>query len=416
MKLTDTLEETFSALLANKARTGLTILGIIIGISSVIVMVSIGQGASGSIQSSIESTGSNLLMIMPGATKSIGYGARSAGGTAKTLTIEDAEEIILEIPSVKALAPEVSGRYQVVYKGSNTNTSIMGTNDSYTTVRNIDIFQGSFVNEQNINSSSKVAVLGPAVVKDLFAQDEEEFSDIDLNNVIGQTIRINKIEFKIIGVTVEKGGSGFSNQDDMVYIPYTTAQKYLSGDKYLTEIDVQVSDSDLMTSAQTEITNLLLSLHNISDAAAADFNIQNQADLLESISSISQTLTILLGAIAGISLLVGGIGIMNMMLTTVTERTKEIGLRKAIGAKANDISFQFLTEAVVLTFSGGIVGVILGWGISFGIDYFNLTSTKVSFFSVVLAVGVSAAIGIIFGYYPAKRAAKLNPIEALRYE
>lgn len=416
MKITDTLEETFSALMSNKVRTGLTVLGIIIGISSVIVMVSVGQGASESIQKRIESTGSNLLMITPGSAKSIGYGARSAGGTAKTLTVEDAEEIEAEISSVEFLTMEVSGRYQVVYKGSNTNTSTMGTDPNYSTVRSVKMLQGSFVTGQHVESYSKVAVLGPSVVENLFASDEEAFENIDLNNVIGQNIKINKIEFKIIGVTEEKGGSGFSNQDDMIYIPYTTAQKYLSGNKYLTEIDAQISKADLMTDAQAEITNLLLSLHNISDSASADFSIQNQADLLESITSVSQTLSILLGAIAGISLLVGGIGIMNMMLTTVTERTKEIGLRKAIGAKAEDVSFQFLTESVVLTFSGGIIGVILGWVISFGINYFNIASTSVSLGSIILAVGVSAGIGIIFGYYPAKRASKLNPIEALRYE
>ncbi len=416
MKLTDTLEETISALTANKARTGLTILGIIIGISSVIVMVSVGQGASGSIQESIESTGSNLLMITPGATRTLGYGARSAGGTAKTLTIEDANEIKNEISYVEALTMEVSGRYQVIYKGSNTNTSIMGTDPDYFKVRNVNLYFGSFFSDQNIQNFSKVAVLGPSVVENLFAEDEEIFEDIDLNGIIGKIIKINSIQFSIIGVTEKKGGSGFSNQDDIIYVPYTTAQKYLSGNKYLTEIDAQISEAELMKEAELEITNLLLSMHNISDVASADFSIQNQADLLESITSVSQTLSILLGAIAGISLLVGGIGIMNMMLTTVTERTKEIGLRKAIGAKNEDISFQFLTEAVVLTFSGGIIGVLAGWIISYGINYFGLTSTKVSFSSILLAVGVSAVIGIIFGYYPARRASKLNPIEALRYE
>jgi putative ABC transport system permease protein len=416
MKISDTLEETFSALTSNKVRTALTILGIIIGISSVIVMVSVGQGASVSIQERVESTGSNLLMITPGASKNLGYGARSAGGTAKTLTIEDAQSIKTEISSIDALTMEVSGRYQVVYKGSNANTSVMGTDSYYPAVRNVALLLGSFITDQHIKSSAKVAVLGPSVTENLFAEDEEEFADMNLDAVIGKTIKINKIEFKVIGITAEKGGSGFSNQDDMIYIPYSSAQQYLSGNKYLTEIDAQIINADLMTDAQTEITNLLLNMHNISDATAADFSIQNQADLLESITSISQTLTILLGAIAGISLLVGGIGIMNMMLTTVTERTKEIGLRKAIGAKNNDISFQFLTEAVVLTFSGGIAGVIFGWVISYGINYFNLTTTKVSIGSVLLAVGVSAGIGIIFGYYPAKRASKLNPIEALRYE
>jgi len=416
MKLSDTLEETFSALLSNKVRTGLTILGIVIGIGSVIVMVAIGQGSSSAITSKIESTGSNLLMITPGATKSFGYGARSASGTAKTLTLSDSKSIETEISSIKALTNEVSGRYQVVYKGNNSNTSIMGTDANYSSVRNVTVTQGSFIDSAYVEDSSKVAVLGPTVVEDLFASDDETIDDIDLSTVIGKTIKINKLEFKVIGVTKSKGSSGFSNQDNMIYIPYTTAQKYLSGNKYLTEIDVQVSDADAMTSTQTEITNLLLSLHNISDSTAADFSISNQADLLSTITSTSQTLTYLLAAIAGISLLVGGIGIMNMMLTTVTERTKEIGLRKAIGAKGDDISFQFLTEAVVLTFTGGVIGVALGWIISIGLNYFSITTTVVSIGSIFLAVGVSAGIGIIFGYYPAKRAAKMNPIEALRYE
>jgi putative ABC transport system permease protein len=416
MKLKDALEETLSALLSNKSRTGLTVLGIVIGISSVIVMVSVGQGASESIQERIQSTGSNLLIITPGSASAIGYGVRSATGTAKTLTLEDAESIKSEISSVKSLTVQVSGRYQAVYKGKNTNTSIMGTDSNYPDVRNVSLLTGSFVSSQYIQSYSKVAILGPSVVKNLFADNEESFEDIDLNNVLGKTIKINNIQFKIIGVTKEKGGTGFTNQDDMIYIPYTTAQKYLSGNKYLTEIDVQISDARLMNTAQIEITNLLLNLHNISNLTDADFNIQNQSDLLESMTSVSQTLTILLGAIAGISLLVGGIGIMNMMLTTVTERTKEIGLRKAIGAKNDDVSFQFLTEAIVLTFSGGVLGIILGWMVSYGINYFEISSTRISFSSIILATGVSVGIGIIFGYYPAKRASRLNPIEALRYE
>ncbi|MCX6721510.1 MAG: ABC transporter permease [Candidatus Staskawiczbacteria bacterium] len=410
MKLTDTLEETFLALLSNKARTGLTILGIVIGISSVIVMVSVGQGATSSIKTSIESTGSNLLMITPGATRSFGYSARSAGGTAQSLTLDDANAIASQVSSVQYMAPEVSGRYQVVYKGNNTNTSVMGTSDAYTSVRNLSIDQGVFVTTQDVENISKVAVIGPTVVTDLFGEDAAA------SDAIGQTIKINKIEFKVVGVTAAKGGTGFQNQDDRIYIPYTVSQRYLSGNKYLSEIDLQISDSNLMTSAQNDITSLLLARHNIADATSADFTVQNQADILSSISSVSQTLTILLGAIAGISLLVGGIGIMNMMLTTVTERTREIGLRKAIGAKAKDITSQFLTEAVVLTFSGGIVGVFLGWIISWGVKYFNLYQTSVSLMSIILAVAVSAGIGIIFGYYPAKRAAKLNPIEALRYE
>jgi putative ABC transport system permease protein len=410
MKITDILEETFLALSSNKARTGLTILGIVIGISSVIVMVSVGQGATLSIQASIESTGSNLLMITPGAARNIGYSARSAGGTAQSLTLDDANAIVNEVQSVQYMAPQVTGRYQVVYKGNNTNTSVIGTSDAYPSVRNLSVDQGSFVSVQDIENGSKVAVIGPTVVTDLFGVDAVA------DDAIGQTIKINKMEFKVVGVTVTKGGSGFQNQDDRIYIPYTVSQRYFSGNKYLSEIDLQISSSDLMTSAQNDVTSLLSARHNIADPTLADFTVQNQADILSSISSVSQTLTILLGAIAGISLLVGGIGIMNMMLTTVTERTREIGLRKAIGAKARDITLQFLTEAVILTFSGGIVGVFLGWIISWGIKYFNLYQTQVSFFSVLLAVAVSAAIGIMFGYYPAKRAAKLNPIEALRYE
>ena len=410
MKIIDTLEETFLALSSNKARTGLTILGIVIGISSVIVMVSVGQGATLSIQTSIESTGSNLLMITPGAARNLGYSARSAGGTAQSLTLDDANAITSQVSSVQYMTQEVNGRYQAVYKGNNTNTSVIGTSDTYISVRNLNIDQGSFISAQDIENTSKVAVLGPTVVTDLFG------TDTVADDAIGQTIKINKLEFKVIGVTKTKGGTGFMNQDDRIYIPYTVSQRYFSGNKYLSEIDLQISSSTLMTSAQNDVTSLLLSRHNITDSASADFNVQNQADILSSISSISQTLTILLGAIAGISLLVGGIGIMNMMLTTVTERTREIGLRKAIGAKAKDITTQFLAEAVVLTFSGGVVGVILGWGISWGIKYFNFYQTKVSLSSILLAVAVSAAIGIIFGYYPAKRAAKLNPIEALRYE
>jgi len=410
MKLIDILEETVIALLSNKARTGLTILGIVIGISSVIVMVSVGQGATLSIQTSIESTGSNLLMITPGATRSIGYSARSAGGTAQTLTVDDAAAIVAEISSVQYMTPQVTGRYQVVYKGNNTNTSIIGTSDTYLQVRNLSIDEGAFITTQDIENGSKVAVIGPTAVIDLFGEDAVA------SDAIGQTVKINKIQFRVVGVTKAKGGTGFQNQDDRIYIPYTVSQRYFSGNKYLSEIDLQISSSDLMTTAQNDVTSLLSARHNIVDSASADFTVQNQADILASISSVSQTLTILLGAIAGISLLVGGIGIMNMMLTTVTERTREIGLRKAIGAKAKDITFQFLTEAVVLTFSGGIVGVFLGWIISWGIKYFNLYQTSVSFLSVILAVTVSTAIGIIFGYYPAKRAARLNPIEALRYE
>ncbi len=233
---------------------------------------------------------------------------------------------------------------------------------------------------------------------------------------IGQKIKINKIEFTVVGVSVAKGGTGFGSQDDVIYIPISTAQRFLSGNNSVTTIDIQAQDEKDMTTVQEQVSALLLARHNISDPLLADFSIMNQADILNTLSSITGTLTLLLGAIAGISLVVGGIGIMNMMLTTVTERTKEIGLRKAIGAKNKDISWQFLSEATTLTFVGGIIGIALGWIASIAVSRFGGITTSVSITSILLAFGVSGLIGIIFGYYPARRAALLNPIEALRYE
>ncbi len=410
MKLSDLFQETYFALLSNKARSGLTILGIVIGISSVIAMVSVGQGSSASIESSIQSLGSNLLMVSPGAQRSVGAQVSSGRGSMQTLKQADADAIKEQITLAKAVAPELSSRYQVTAKGTNTNTSIVGVTSDYSVTRNIEIENGSFISEQNTKSLAKVAVLGPTAKDDLFGEDAAA------DDVIGKTVRINKIEFKIIGITKEKGGTGFSSQDDKIFIPLTTAQRFLVGSNYVSTIYVEVINQESMATAQEQITSLLLERHNIADAALADFSIMNQSDIISSVSSVSDTLTMLLAAIAGISLIVGGIGIMNMMLTTVTERTREIGLRKAIGAKKKDISTQFLTESVMLTLIGGIFGAILGWLISRGIAYFGSTTTVIEAWSIFLAFGVSAAIGIIFGYYPARRAAKLNPIEALRYE
>ncbi len=408
MMVSDIFQETYSALLSNKARSGLTVLGIVIGIGSVIAMISVGQGSTASIQSSIQSLGSNLLMVSPSFQRGVGTQVSAGRGSARTLEQEDADAIQKEITLVKALAPELSSRYQITAKGTNTNTSVVGTTPDYPSVRNVEIAEGSFISNQNVRSLSKVAVLGPTTRNDLFGE--------GATGVIGKTIRINKIDFKVIGITKEKGGSGMSNQDDMIFIPLSTAQRFLAGSNYLSTIYVEVVDQESMTTAQEQITSLLLSRHNISNPELADFSIMNQADIISSVSSISDTLTILLAAIAGISLLVGGIGIMNMMLTTVTERTREIGLRKAIGAKKKDIILQFLTESVMLTFIGGIVGILLGWILSYAVAYFGSMTTEITSWSVFLAVGVSAAIGIIFGYYPARRAANLNPIEALRYE
>ncbi len=407
IKNKDVIKETFSALKANKARTGLTMLGIVIGIASVIAMTAIGQGAQNSISDSIESIGANLIMVMPGAQRSFG-GPNASRGGAQTLTLADADAISEKVLNVSAVVREVTIRKQVVATGTNTNTSIIGTDPSYSTVRNVVVDEGIFLSGKNITGSSKVAVLGSTTRDDLFG---EEATD-----VVGRKIRISGTEYKIIGIAKAKGGSGFSNSDDVIYIPYTTAQRYLSGNKYLSQIDVSATNSDASSQVQADITSLLMERHNISDVAKVDFNTLNQADIIETASSVASTFTALLAAVAGISLLVGGIGIMNMMLTTVTERTREIGLRKAIGAKRRDINKQFLAEAVILTFIGGVVGVILGWLISFGVSYFDILQAQVSVSSVLLAFGVSALIGIIFGYYPARRASNLNPIDALRYE
>ncbi len=406
MKMRDLLQETYSAISMNKARSGLTILGIVIGIGSVIAMISIGQGAAGSIESRIQSMGSNLITVMPGFQKSFSQ-VKAGMGSAQTLTIEDAEAIVQGIPNVQAVAPELSRRYQVVARGQNTNTQIIGTVSAYPLVKNVEIGLGSFISDQNVRSMSKVAVLGPTTRDDLFGEN---------TNPLGQTVRINGINFKVIGVTQSKGGTGFGSQDDIIFIPLTTAQKFLAGADYVSTISIQAENAQTMASVQSGITNLLLRLHNIAEPELADFNVLSQQDILTAASSITNTMTILLAAIAGISLIVGGIGIMNMMMTTVTERTREIGLRKAIGAKRLDISLQFLTEAVMLTFLGGAVGIILGSGLAYGISFFTALPTKISLFSIILAFTVSAGIGIAFGYWPAQKAAKLNPIEALRYE
>jgi len=407
MMISDLFQETYSAISMNKARSGLMILGIIIGIGSVVAMISIGQGAQSQIQSSIETIGSNLIMVMPGFQMGPGSQVRSGRGLAQTLTQEDAEAIFDQVSFVEAVAPEISSRYQITAKGTNTNTSVIGTVASYGQVRNVAIELGSFISDQHVRNLSKVTVLGPTTRDDLFGEN---------SNPVGQKVRINRIDFTVIGVTQAKGGTGFGSQDDMILIPLSTAQRFLTGTDYLSIISVQAQDSNYMTSVQQQLTNLLLVRHNISDPQMADFSVMNQADIVETASSVTNTFTVLLAAIAGISLVVGGIGIMNMMLTTVTERTREIGLRKAIGAKNKDISFQFLAEATMLTFIGGVAGVIFGWLISLLISKFGNIATSVSVFSIVLAFGVSALIGIGFGYYPARRAASLKPIEALRYE
>ena len=403
MTLFDILQETYSSLSANKVRSGLTILGIVIGIGSVIAMVSIGQGAKVSIQSSIEGLGSNLLTILPGVVQP-GRGIVSSGrGSAQTLKNDDIEAIT-GVEGIAAISPEVSRRFQITAPtGNNTNTTVTGALPEYSTVHNLLIAEGSFINDVNVRSLGRQAILGATVATDLFGEIDP----------IGKIIRINKTNFRVIGTLTKKGGVGFSGPDDMIFVPLTTMQKILSGVDYLSTIAVSVTDKDQMNDIRDTINIILIEKHRVSEA---DFSIISQEDIIGALSQVVNTFTLFLASIAGISLVVGGIGIMNMMLTTVTERTREIGLRKAIGAKKRDINLQFLTEAVMLTFIGGLMGVALGWLIAFIITYFNIIQTSVSLNSVLLAFGVSAAIGIVFGYYPARRAAALNPIEALRYE
>lgn len=409
MNITDFIVEIYTALTVNKVRSGLTVLGIVIGIGSVIVMVAIGRGAQTSIQENIQAIGSNLLMVRPGSQQGPGSEVRGAQGSAQSLT--DADVTLLKEKSntltLEKIAPEVSvGREQVVASGNNVNTSITGVTTDYATVRNVTVAQGSFFTADQDRSLAKVAFVGPDIVTELFGADV---------SAVGKKIRVGSVDFTIIGVSVARGGTGFGSSDDFVYIPLSTARQFFSGDKYLSSINIQVKTGADMTAAGEQVTTLLKTAHGIASDEEADFRVMNQADIVSTASSVTSTFTALLGAVAGISLVVGGIGIMNMMLTTVTERTREIGLRKAIGAKRKDIQLQFLFEAIVLTFFGGVLGVLIGFVSAAIMSSFGINA-EISSSSVMLAFAVSAGIGIIFGYYPAHRAARLSPIEALRYE
>ncbi len=405
MKTQDLIYEIYSVFWSNKVRSGLTVLGIVIGIASVVAMISIGQGASYQIQSSIESLGSNLLTIIPGFVQP-GRGIVSSGrGSAQTLVNDDLE-IIEKVPGVIYLSPELQRRFQVVAGTNNTNTTVIGVAPDYFQVRNMSIALGSYIVEPHLRGLERVAVLGSTVASDLFGEGI---------NPIGKSIYINKTNFRVIGVLEPKGSVGFFDPNDTILVPLTTMQKILAGVDYLSIIAVGVESKDLISQVQEEITLALSRKHRV-DPQNPDFSIVSQSDIIGTLTQVANTFTIFLAAVAGISLLVGGIGIMNMMLTTVTERTREIGLRRAIGAKRKDISLQFLLESIALTFIGGVLGIILGWAIAVLVSNFAGITTKVSIQAIFLSFGVSAAIGVVFGYYPAKKAASLNPIEALRYE
>jgi putative ABC transport system permease protein len=406
MKIADLAEEIWLGVSSNKTRSGLTMLGIVIGIASVIAMLAVGEGSKAQIEANIQSIGSNLLLVQPGFQRGAGLTVSTGRGSSQSLTREDATALA-SAEGVAAVSPEINSRQQIIAKGTNTNTSVVGTTPAYLETRNLSVDTGSFFTDSQVNARAKVAVIGPTTRDDLFGEGGE---------AVGQKIRIRNMEFTVIGVTVAKGGSGFTNQDDMVFIPISTMSTYFTGNDSVGTIAVKAASQESMAAAQAAITITLLDRHNIADPAQADFSVLNQSDIASAASSATQTFTLLLAAIASISLLVGGIGIMNMMLTTVTERTREIGLRQAIGAEKTEIVGQFLGEAILLTLLGGLIGIGLGYAISWGLNIFMGTSTKVAWSSVALAFSVSAIIGLVFGFYPARRAAKLNPIQALKYE
>lgn len=413
MNLLESLRVALRSLAANKLRSALTMLGMIIGVGAVIALMSVGKGAQAMITSQIQGMGTNLLFVTPG-NQSQG-GVRMGQGSAPTLTLEDAEAIgdPANVPAAAAVAPESMMFAQVVAGPQNTSTRVVGTTPSYEEVRNFHVADGEFIGRQHLDARSTVAVLGSNVALDLFGE----------MNPVGQTIRINRANFRVIGVMETKGSQAMGNQDDIIIVPITTLlqklnrQRAVRGGQNINTVYVQAASENLMNDAVQQIGALLRQRHRVPQD---DFTVRSQEDLLSMASMITGTMTILLGSIAGISLVVGGIGIMNIMLVSVTERTREIGIRKAVGAKRRDILMQFLIEATVVSLVGGAMGILVGTGLSALISRIDLggqtMNTMVSADAVVLAVGVSAAIGIFFGIYPATRAASLHPIEALRYE
>ena len=393
------------ALRRNKMRSMLTALGIIIGVASVVAMIAVGNGAQARITSQVSALGQNLLTIFAGSRKS--GGVRSGLGSASALTLADADAIGREVTDVVAISPEASTTAQAIANGRNWSTTIAGESSDYLKIRDWKLASGSMFTDREVRSVAKVAVIGSKTANELFGP----------LNPVGQTVRVGNIPFVITGLLESKGaGMGGQNQDDRIIIPYTTAMKRITGEKYLRSINVQIGSADRMEVAQQQITSLLRQRHRLTTGRDNDFNIFNQKEIADTVNSISKIITLLLGSIAGISLVVGGIGIMNIMLVSVTERTREIGIRIAVGAQPGDIRLQFLIEAITLSLLGGIIGVLLGVGVSRLVAVFADFKAIVSVGSIILAFGVSFVIGVFFGFYPAHKAAHLDPIEALRYE
>jgi putative ABC transport system permease protein len=422
MKLYDSFRSALQSLVVNKLRSALTMLGVIIGVAAVIAMVSVGNGASRSVQNTILSLGSNLVTVSP--QFSTDNGLKGAGAQAQNLTLDDMRSIQAQLGgSVAAIeAEQQTGRWQVTAAGQNTNTQVTGVTEDYPIVRDWTMESGEFFTASDLNVNAQTAVLGQTTAQNLFGDADAVGQTVQLRQVFGggKDQRARILNFKVVGVLATKGSTFGISRDDQILVPITTAQHVLTGRlNVVTSIVIKATSSDTMDLTTSDVTSILLQRHNIADPASADFAVTNQNDTLAALSSVTGTFTLLLGAIGGISLLVGGIGIMNIMLVSVNERTREIGIRKAVGARRGDILTQFLIEAIALTGLGGVIGILLGWAITEVVHRIPQAASLpllITSGTVIIAVGVSVAIGVVFGLYPAMRAARLHPIQALRYE
>lgn len=405
LQLHNLLKAALKSIQKNKMRSILTALGIIIGVAAVIVMVAIGKGASARIQAQISSLGTDLLMIRPSYSNR--GGVNMGAGSFNRLTFDDVDKIREQATLVKAISPMVRSGGQVIGGGKNWNTSVNGVTPEYLYIRNYELESGEMFTDRDERSSKKVAVLGKTVADELFSDQDP----------VGEKIRINNTPFTVIGVLKEKGQSGMGgDQDDVILAPATTVLYRLKGGQYIDMIYVSAISKDQMYAAQQELTTILQAAHRLQTGEDDDFQIRNQADIIDMASSTTKTLTILLGSIAAVSLIVGGIGIMNIMLVSVTERTREIGIRLAVGARSSDILTQFLSESIVLSLIGGIIGTLLAFLVTYVMRKFTSFTPQINPATVFLAFSFSAIVGVFFGFYPARKAAMLNPIEALRYE